>query len=307
MARHQYQQLVSSLNNGNDRTLCLAVSSDARICSYAGIICVTIYCLASLPFSESVAQAIANEQHTDVWYSLRLSGMLALIFIMIQTVATSLPFLVGFQVPLLKRYELEGRNIEARRVWRRMQTHDRGPSTFEVVVVYEPDIHSFSASYGKKMKVTEEEYNRETLNVLVVPGIPTSAILTRRVGELNNQLGMSAVALLPTIAGNMFLVIETNNLMQYSYNSFWTNGGLWIIMAIGWVGSLLLGYVGVANNNTEMLYGKSAPYYPDDVDGDEDDDITSDRVGQQLEMHWNQITYDGVSQGERDCNQITQS
>ena len=115
------------------------------------------------------------------------------------------------------------------------------------------------------MFVEREAFARRTLDVIVLPDIPSSALLKRRVhddwDEWRSILLITMIILPLSAALTMwfYLFKYTAYLGRYNPSKFWNGWGLWFICFLSWVGSFCVGYSSVVGEINEMLYGESAP------------------------------------------------
>ena len=259
MVLARYQQLVSTLNDINPSG---GLGPCTTVCKGLGTVFAAIFSIASWPFAEFAAQAYANKTHDDTWIAPQFNIMLALLWISFQTFAVSVPFQFWLQRSIIKKYKSEGREITAIVVYRKKETNGKGPPSYKVVIIYEPDPFNSYVFYAKKMKVNNEEYERPTLDILVIPEILTSAVLKKNIDRSKSDVCLVTVFIVAVVA-NLFLLwgftISINSLLPYNYSWFWAKGGIWVVFSIGWMGSIFLSYAIVNEDVFGMLYGESTP------------------------------------------------
>ena len=140
---------------------------------------------------------------------------------------------------------------------------------------------------------------RSELPILVIPTIPTSAVLKRAYDDRANSCSKQNVfrGVFTIVAPVLwfFAVDYTFEMQIYSNDDFWVRWGLLLLFGASCISSLCFGYLFIASENHQMLYGGATPvshsrlprgFLDNPVDNDDDDDADESETehGASLEL-----------------------
>jgi len=230
-----------------------------KVCAGVSLFSVVLCTWGVMDYSSFWAQAEANKCRCNVSYFPSLPAYLFLFWLCLQMIGASVPFNIWLQRPILDMYTNQGRHITGTVIYRVPQEQDhrgRKSKFYQLVVSYTPDPMHPSVMYAKKMDVKRHEYEMSTLDIIVLPEIPTSAVLkaSHDVRKGCRRTIILIVVLLVSPFLWLYLAHLTSYLGQFNHSNFWGGCGLWVIFSLSWVFSICCGYVIVVDMNVQMLH-----------------------------------------------------
>ena len=254
--------IQESLNSGQHHgsvSIKVALECAKIVSGIAGAIVVG----GAIVFVVHCAQAIANEEHRTVWVSYSLTFLFTVFSLLSLAMIFAIPFRMRRHRLVVQRYIQSGSETCGRFVTKEVKQvqRRRGPPKLQLggIVAYRLD--DFGPQYfGKHFKmVNVQEFRAGEVQLLVLPDVPTSAVLKRNIDKMaagpdTSQLIIGAV--LMAVAPIFWLLVFVVGESTLPAEDFWTgHHGLVAILFVSLVCGVCLAYWFVEESSQQMLYG----------------------------------------------------
>lgn len=191
------------------------------------------------------------------------------VFLILQPQGIAGIFRLRLQKPIIERYYSEGRKISATVISRRDDQRKRKKNFYEVLIEYQPDFHNSSVLHAKRIAVEGSKFDMDTLDILVLPGIVSSAVL-RSALDLKRARPLLEIGLLLIISPAVWFTIIVINMSDPDFvSSYLWWAVFWFVFGLSWVGTFCIGWGFIEGENYDMLYGDMSS--PVDVNKMRDD------------------------------------
>ena len=238
----------------------------ARIVS---VITGAIVVIGAVVFVRHCAQQVAKNGHHDVVVSDSLTFFLTFFTLCSLAASFTIPFRIRRHSHVMKRYMQNGLETVGVFVKRHVKKieNKRGPPKYEFGGIAAYRLHSGQELFAKSFtKIKLEEFRERALRLVVLPDVPTSAVLKRKIDKAVAGPDASQImieAMLVCIAPIVWLLAFTAGSNVLPADDFWIGQfGLLMMLGISLVCGLCFGYYIVETETQEMLYGGAARVPP---------------------------------------------